>query len=304
MHNPYDVMAKGLLEGTLSGPCEVRTEEEVVTDAKAMDTVVVPDPTRLAELDGRGLFGRFARDAQQVCVFEAYQEPPSPDETDYCLLRVTALQAKKYAAWKARPASERGVPPVRARLCLVSAGSPDAARKEWALVQRPGWPTGCLWTGSARGPYVIVVSELPRTQETLMARMMGKDDTLLRAYDDLHALPEDAWERRAAASVLVTLRRDLQRMGLPGYTRSEDVMGIYQEGLKLLEEERREARAEGMRAPLLHLFERRLRRALTEDERATVLARLGVEGPVRLSDVVLDLDGAQLAAWLADPDAR
>lgn len=136
-----------------------------------------------------------------------------------------------------------------------------------------------------------------------MARMMGKDDTLLRAYDDLHALPEDAWERRAAASVLVTLRRDLHRMGLAGYTRSEDTMGIYQEGLKLLEEERREARAEGMRTTL-HLFERRLRRALTEDERATVLARLSAVGPVRLGDVVLDLDGAQLAAWLADPDAR
>jgi hypothetical protein len=80
-------------------------------------------------------------------------------------------------------------------------------------------------------------------------------------------------------------------------------MGIYQEGLKLLEEERREARAEGMRTTL-HLFERRLRRALTEDERATVLARLSAVGPVRLGDVVLDLDGAQLAAWLADPDAR
>ena len=93
-------------------------------------------------------------------------------------------------------------------------------------------------------------------------------------------------------------------MGLPEYTPTKDTMGIYQEGLKLLEEERREARAEGIRTTTLHLFERRLRRALTEAEHATVLDRLSVVGPARLGDVVLDLDGAQLAAWLADPDAR
>lgn len=51
------------------------------------------------------------------------------------------------------------------------------------------------------------------------------------------------------------------------------------------------------------LFGRRLRRALTEAERATVAQRLGVLGEERLDDVVLTLGPEALAAWLADPTA-
>ena len=55
--------------------------------------------------------------------------------------------------------------------------------------------------------------------------------------------------------------------------------------------------------PLEHLFARRLGRALSAEERATLRARLDTVGPARLGDVVLDLDTAALAAWLADPAA-
>ncbi|MFO0625969.1 MAG: hypothetical protein U0325_10170 [Polyangiales bacterium] len=57
-------------------------------------------------------------------------------------------------------------------------------------------------------------------------------------------------------------------------------------------------------APLLRLFSRRLDRALTDDERAVVVARLDALGADRLGDVVLDLAPSALAAWLADPAAR
>ena len=293
-------MVKGLLEGVLFDLCDVYGEEEVVFDVKVFDMVVEPDPSRLSELDGRGLFGRFAREAYPVCGFEAFHDPPSADDFDDGLLRVIALYQKRRAVWDAKPASTRGPAPVRARLCVVSAGSPDLARKQWGLVQRPEWPAGCLWAGSERGPHVIVASELPRTPETLMARMMGKGETLKRAYEDLRALPEGAWERRAAAAVLVTLRRELPRMGLGVYTPPEETMGYYKEGLKIMAEERREVAL----SMLLHQFERKLKRELTDEERATVLARLLAQGAEPLSDLVLDLDGAQLAAWLATSDAR
>lgn len=152
MHNPYDVMTKGLLEGTLTEPCEVCAKAEIVTDAKAIDTLAVLDPTRLHELDGRGLI-------------------------------------------------------------------------------------------------------------------------------------------------------DLPRMGLAEYTAKEETMGYYLEGLKLLEERDRQVRNEAL-APLFHQSERKLKRALTDTERTAMLARLVTLGAMRLGDVVLDLDGPQLAAWLADPLAK
>ena len=60
--------------------------------------------------------------------------------------------------------------------------------------------------------------------------------------------------------------------------------------------------AEGLR-PLVRQFERRLGRALSEAERGALASRLDVVGPERLGDVVLDLDSAALAAWLASPTA-
>jgi len=42
---------------------------------------------------------------------------------------------------------------------------------------------------------------------------------------------------------------------------------------------------------------------LADADRRAVATRLDLVGPERLADVVLDLDGDALAAWLADPNA-
>ena len=72
------------------------------------------------------------------------------------------------------------------------------------------------------------------------------------------------------------------------------------EGLK---EGLQEGLAHGLE-PVIHLFTRKLDRPLTDRERATLVRRLDTLGPGRLGDVVLDLDGTALAAWLANPRAR
>jgi len=60
---------------------------------------------------------------------------------------------------------------------------------------------------------------------------------------------------------------------------------------------------EGLK-PLVHQFERRLGRSLSSDERRALHERLLRLGADRLGDLVLDLAAQELAAWLADPDAR
>jgi hypothetical protein len=67
-------------------------------------------------------------------------------------------------------------------------------------------------------------------------------------------------------------------------------------------EVRNELVDEGLQ-PLVHMFERRLGRSLTEDEHQLLRDRLGRLGANRLGDVVLDLSAQALDAWLADPSA-
>lgn len=70
---------------------------------------------------------------------------------------------------------------------------------------------------------------------------------------------------------------------------------------------REEGRAEGVSiglAPLVRVCARRIARALTDEERETLSARLFTHSADSLGDVVLDLDPDALARWLHDPDAR
>ena len=65
-----------------------------------------------------------------------------------------------------------------------------------------------------------------------------------------------------------------------------------------------ELRDEGRASLLVRLFERRLARPLSNDEHATFGKRLKTVGLDRLGDVVLELSPQDLAAWLADPNAK
>jgi Uma2 family endonuclease len=103
---------------------------------------------------------------------------------------------------------------------------------------------------------------------------------------------EALFDRQAAHEV--TLRNLLQRRGY------ESLDAVREEG----RDEGLEAGLEAGLSPLVHQLERRLGRRLSDGERRSLAARFPRLGPARLGDVVLDLDPAALAAWLADEDAR
>lgn len=163
MQKPYDLMAKGLLEGALRGPCEVSVEEQVVADARAIDTVVVPDPRRVHELSSRGVLGRVAL---RACVIEAYHDPPDVSDVDDCQLKCLALHARQRATWRAAPVATRGPAPPRPRLWIISAGDPEALRRAWAMAALPGWPDGCFWCGNELSPHLVVVRARCRGRAT------------------------------------------------------------------------------------------------------------------------------------------
>lgn len=92
----------------------------------------------------------------------------------------------------------------------------------------------------------------------------------------------------------------MKAMDEKGLTGTSKVFRFFEErGRK---EGLKEGRHEGL-AVTVRQFERKLGRALTDPERETLYARAGSLGPARIGDLVLDLDGPALAAWLAAPDA-
>jgi len=59
----------------------------------------------------------------------------------------------------------------------------------------------------------------------------------------------------------------------------------------------------GIKKELAKLFERRLKRPLSEQEQATLIRRIDTLGTDRIHDVLLEVPAEAIAPWLADPGA-
>ena len=133
------------------------------------------------------------------------------------------------------------------------------------------------------------VKAVERAIKTVSQRARTRDE-----FADLLATMAIVAESRGATDAIQ--ERLMKAMDDQGVTFSSK---LYRRGR---DDGKREGVQEGL-SPLLHLFERKLARKLTEAERDVLRRRLESVGPDRLGDVVFDLDGPALAAWVATPDA-
>ena len=149
-----------------------------------------------------------------------------------------------------------------------------------------------LFTGGTQLVWVVRLKGLRRVEvhaPGVPMRTMLPGAVLTAPGILANPVPVEALFDREAA-LQATLRNLLQRQGYA------DLDAVLTQG-------RDEGRDEGL-APLLRFFARKLARPLTDAERTLLTSRLATLGAERLGDVALDLDGAQLAAWLEDADAR
>lgn len=325
MHFRFDRFIKDLLRRLLSSRGEVDTEVEVAVDAQRIDVVFSPGQSNSPPPFDLGLLGRMA---VSPCVFEVFHVPPTREERKDAMRKLLAwhhlqlLREKRRArtaATRARRHPQRALksetvpdPPAMPVLWILSAGRPEGALEGFAFAPLAGWPSGVYSTAQMEVPVrLVVISELPPTRDTLPLRLMGRGATAERAALDLGALPRDAWERRLLAPLVISSQKKIAKAQTSGHL-TEEEKELLVNGQKLIdaienkgwERGRTEGRQEGLQQGLIHLFTRKLGRPLTDRQRATLLRRLDTLGPDRVGDVVLDLDAAALAAWLANPRAQ
>ncbi len=181
------------------------------------------------------------------------------------------------------------VPPLAVEYAAEGQDNADLLKKiDEFLTAGTRW----VWVVRLTGPRRVEVHE-----RGVPVRVVPQGENLEAPGLLKNAVPVEAlFDRRASHEV--ALRNLVQQRG---YDSFEDAMLKNREAG--LEQGLKEGREEGL-LPLQRQFARRLGRALTEAERATLLARFDTAGPERLGDVVLDLDPVALGQWLADPEAR
>jgi hypothetical protein len=152
---------------------------------------------------------------------------------------------------------------------------------------------------------LIVISELPRTADTLLLRLLGAGATLRTAMAELIALPHDAWARTLLVPLFLKFRFKLPEDPSQRTPEEEAFIMTAEDYVEAIRDEgKKKGRSEGREELLAHQVERRLRRSLTEGERATLGARVKALGAEQVSDLASDLAPDALASWLADREAR
>ncbi|MDI1478007.1 Rpn family recombination-promoting nuclease/putative transposase [Polyangium sp. y55x31] len=126
-----------------------------------------------------------------------------------------------------------------------------------------------LFEGMSRWREVIIeVTEAPRGGDAISAVLMYLQTISRKSEEEVIMAIQDSTDE-SFADQTARMKKFLDAMGL--------LQGL---------------------AALVRQFERRLGRALSAEERGKLANRLRDEGPEKVGDVILDLEKAELAAWL------
>jgi hypothetical protein len=204
----FDQFFKEIALGLLEPRGRALAEYDVTSEPQSVDLYFEPAPgagTRLKrEL---GLFGRIA---SKPCLLEAFHEPPDADEVFSCVRKQLAIHHRAVLDVRARklPSRSAKVPP----LWLLCGGRPRAVLKGLSLSKARGWMSGIYTSKVPWTPvYVVVISELPVTPETLVLRLFGAGRTLSNALAEVRTLAPDSSVARVAAEVSQRLYLSLKQ---------------------------------------------------------------------------------------------
>jgi hypothetical protein len=198
VHNRFDQFVKRLARKGLSPAGRVETEAEVTPDALRIDVWFVPyaDRAHRRVLVPLGLLGRMARTS---CTLEPYHRTPSGEQVADCIAKHRFF---------CRELARRTPPSPLPMQWILCAGRPSGALAGFRFL-RSRQSAGIHDGPTLARTKIVVISELPRTRDTLLVRLMGAGETLHRAIADTWALPSDAPERRLALPILVRLRLEI-----------------------------------------------------------------------------------------------
>jgi Domain of unknown function (DUF4351) len=241
MHNRDDLFIKAILAMALSRAGRAETEVEVVpAGAQRIDVYSVPDPALAGELADMGLLGELGA---EPAMFEPFSDTPGLREVRACFRKqlVWHHELERRARAAAGDAAGEDAEPPRPvpfpAIVILSPGRPETVLEAYRFeTVRPGLYT----VAPGFAVRIVVLSELPRTRETVLMRL-GSEKLRADAIAEILRMPHDAWERKTAEPLLVKFDFGPSRAANP-----EEMMNIA-EIQQQVEEARQMLRDEGRR---------------------------------------------------------
>lgn len=283
----HDQFAKDYLEDLLKPLGEVQAPRRVAAEVQYIDIWFAPASQPRGDAQRLGLLGRFAASPS---VFEPFRNAATRDEICDCLLKLLLVRREfqREANRDATSIQEANRP----RLWILTPTASESLLSGFrALPDEDNWTRGVYFLADYLRTAIVAIHQLPRTQETLWLRLLGRGRVQEQAIDEVKALPETdplrfrvlQWLERLKANLEVGQdldeddRRLIMRL-LPLYeeqleaARQEGQQEGLQEGQRLVVENLLRARFGSLDEELIAIVPQILR--LTTEEYASLLLRL------------------------------
>lgn len=203
---PHDQFAKQYLKELLSPLGEVETSRKVTGEVREIDVWFVPTPQSTANAEPLGLLGRFAGNP---CLLEPFRNPATPMEIRSCLSKLFDVHAEleRQANRNNTRLQETDLP----RLWILSPTASVAILEGFrARLDEENWSQGVYFLGELLKTAIVVIHQLPRTEETLWLRLLGKGRVQKQAIAEVRALPKEHPFRSNALLLLSNLLANLR----------------------------------------------------------------------------------------------
>jgi hypothetical protein len=203
---PYDQFSKEYLQELLTPLGQVETSREVPGETRYVDVLFTPAPQPQTDPQMLGLLGRIT---SNPCLLEPFRMAVRPSEVRSCLSKLFDVFAKleNQAQRNKTRISEVDLPFLRILSPTASVPLLDGFN---ARLDLENWQPGIYFLGDYLKTAIVAIHQLPRTEETLWLRLLGKGRVQEQAIDELEALPTNHPQRDTVLELLRSLRAILE----------------------------------------------------------------------------------------------
>ena len=297
--SPFDQLAKQYLEEFLAPIGTVERQYEVPGEAKYVDVWFIPNRNSTESIDDLGLLGQMAK---TPCLIEPFRNPPTRDEIRTCLLKLLWIHEDQR---RKKPSTDDDSPELEAPTLWILASHISKPLLKDFHAHRT-MMKGVYKLGPGLRTMLVSIDELPKTQNTMWIRILGRDNTQETALQEISNLPLDHPRRNKILRLLASWNVKIESGEIESFLGQEIIMAFSQAFLdwEAATEERGEQRGisigqrEQARAIVLRQLSRRI--GVLPIEVRSQVEKLSLEQSERLGDALLDFGPlADLVNWLA-----
>jgi len=293
----HDQFAKDYLEELLKPFGEVQAASQVAGEIREIDVLFTPFPNQTTNTELLGLLGKLAT---TPAIFEPFRNPASTEEICDCLLKSLEVRSALRRAAKREQTTK-----VKIEIPKLWILTPTASRNiisGFSETTKPDSLPGIYYLAKSLQAAIVVIHQLPQTQETLWLRLLGRGTVQKRAIDELAALPLNQPYVKITLELLYNLQKNLKINQSSQTEDQELIMRL----APLYQQDRELAKQEGLQEGLQkekRLIIRLLNRRIGEIDSLLIqkVQELTVEKLEELGEALLDFTSVtDLETWLED----